>query len=185
MAEGLEPIVFLLGPSGAGKSTLGRWLAEDCRFHHIEIDRFEGDGIDLVGLRPEWNAFYLNDDATSLASSIRDRVSNVGAAGAVLSFNSMLLLDPRAIQAAERQGIRTIILYGTAADCLQAFLRREEAMQRGLDQVHWLRHNAHAYIAHSRTEYSPNRLRTFVSGKHRARNELVAEVQSRLGAPTP
>ena len=165
---------------------MGRWLAEDCGFHHIEIDRFEGDGIDLVGLRREWNAFYLDDDATSLASSIRDRVSNVGAAGAVLSFNSMLLLDPRAIAAAERQGIRTIIVYGPAADCLQAFLRREEAMPRGLDQAHWLRHNAYSYIAHSLTEYSPHRLQTFVSGRHRARHELVAEVQSRLAwAPTP
>ena len=181
MREEFAPIVFLLGPSGAGKSTLGRWLAEDCGFHHIEIDRrVEGDGIDLAGLRPEWDAFYLNGEVTGLASSIRDRVSNVGATGAVLSFNSMLCLDPRTIQAAERQGIRTFILYGSAADCLHTFLRREEAMRSGLDQAHWLRNNAQTYIEHSRTEYSPYRLRTFVMGKHRVRNEIVAEVQTRL-----
>ena len=181
MQEEFEPIVFLLGPSGAGKSTLGRWLAEDCRFHHIEIDRrFEGDGIDMAGLRPKWDAFTLNVEVTSLALSIRDRASDVGATGAVLSFNSMLCLDPRTIQAAERQGIRTIILYGSADDCLQSFLHREATMRSGLDQAHWLRNNARTYIEHSRTEYSPYRLRTLVLGKHRQRNELVAEVRTRL-----
>ena len=53
-----RPLVFLLGPSGAGKSTLAQWLAEDVAFLHMEIDRFpNGNGIDLAGLRMEWDAF--------------------------------------------------------------------------------------------------------------------------------
>ena len=134
----------------------------------------------MAGLRPEWDAFYLNGEVTSLASSIRNRVSDVGADGAVLSFTSLLCLDPRTIQAAERQGIRTIILYGSAADCLHSFVHREEATRSGLGQAHWLQYNAQTYLEHSQTEYSPYLLRTFVMGKHRARDELVAEVQTRL-----
>lgn len=179
--ENRQPIVFLLGPSGSGKTTLGRWLAEDLRFLHLEIDRWpEGDGIDLAGLRAEWDAFLGSGQADNLAAAIRDRVSEAGRRGAVLSFSSMLLLDPDLIRAAERHGIRAFVLYGTAADCMQAFLNREQATGRGLDQEHWRRNNTHTYIAYSGTEFAPDRLEAFSSGIPRGRHDLVAEVQRKV-----
>lgn len=53
-------IWLILGLSGTGKSSFGQWLAAERGFLHLEIDPPAGDGIDLEGLRPEWNEFYVN-----------------------------------------------------------------------------------------------------------------------------
>jgi len=175
------PIVFLLGPSGSGKTKLGEWLAADLDILHLEIDRWpNGDGIDLEGLRREWDAFLESGQPAQLAAAVQDRVMQAGKKGAVLTFPSVLVLDPDLIRAAERQGIRSLVLYATGAECLRAFLDRERATGRGLGQDHWIQNNAGPYIAYSREEFAPHRLAVFASGERRKRAELVAEVKGRL-----
>jgi len=154
----VKPIIFLLGPSGSGKSTVAKWTSEDLRFLHIEIDRFpEGDGIDLEGLRNEWSAFYDSRQVSNLAAAVRDRVTKDGTEGAVLSFPSRLVLSVEHIEAGEQQGIRTVILYGTEAECLDAFLGRERKLSRGLDEDHWIKNNAFCYASFNRPQFSKYR----------------------------
>jgi len=176
-----KPIVFLLGPSGSGKTQLAVWVAEDLGFVNIEIDRWpEGDGIDLEGLRNEWNAFNLGQPA-ELASKIRKR-ANGGQKqnGAVLSFPSKLVLPISIIENAESQGFRFFILYGTGAACLDAFLRRERQTRRELSADHWILNNARSYAEFSRPEFSKYRLMALGPSRHRTRGNLVAEVKRRL-----
>lgn len=174
------PILFLLGPSGSGKTKLGGWLAEDLQMLHLEIDRWpHGDGIDLEGLRREWDAFLETGQSANLSVAVRDRVRQAGANGAVLSFPSTLVLDPVLIRAAEQRGIRSLVLYGTGAECLRAFLGRE-GTGRGLGQDHWVQNNGGPYIAYSREEFAPYRLDVFASGEHRERVHLVADVRNRV-----
>ena len=151
----LAPIVFLLGPSGSGKTTLACWLAEDLRFLHIEVDRWpEGDGVDLAGLRREWDAFVEFGKVGDLAAVIGERVCVAPKDGAVLSFPSTLVLPIALFEAAETHGIRLLVLYGTGAECLAAFLQRERDLGRGLDANHWVVNNARTYAEFIRPEYS-------------------------------
>ena len=145
--------MFLLGPSGAGKSKLSEWVAEDTGFLHIEIDRWpDGDGIDLAGLRNDWNTYLESGDPSRLAAAIRKRIRNARKQGAILSFPSTLVLAVPQMKAAEEHGIRPIVLYGTDADCLGAFLRREAELGRGLATDHWVQNNARTYAQFSRPE---------------------------------
>ena len=90
------PLIFVLGPSGAGKSQLGIWLADDLHLLHMEIDRWpKGDGIDLEGIRAEWNAYYLDGSITPLASLLRSRAAKADRAGTVLTFPGGLVLPHR------------------------------------------------------------------------------------------
>src|SRR5438105_10648738 len=140
-----KPIVFFLGPSGSGKTQLAGWVAEDLRFNHIEIDRWPEDGINLEELRKEWDAFLESGQAADLASAIRNRVEEARMDGAILSFPGRLVLPTPRIEAAKGQGIRSLILYGTGAECLKAFLQRERQAGRGLDANFWIHNNAQAY----------------------------------------
>jgi adenylate kinase family enzyme len=54
---------LILGPSGVGKSDFGGWLHTELNWLHLEIDRSDGDGIDLNALRPEWDAFLKQNNA--------------------------------------------------------------------------------------------------------------------------
>jgi hypothetical protein len=81
---------------------------------------------------------------------------------------------------AEGQGVGFVILYGTRADCLEAFLRRERQTGRGLNADHWILNNAGNYAQISRPEYSKYRLMGFNQSRHRVRGDLVAEVKRRL-----
>jgi hypothetical protein len=176
-----KPIVFLLGPSGSGKTQLAEWVAKDLQFVHIEIDRWpEGDGIDLAGLRKEWDAFLGSGQATDLASAICTRVNGARKDGAILSFPSNFVLPTPLMEAAEEQGLRFLILYGTGAECLEAFLRRERQTGRGLDADHWILNNAGTYAEFSRPEFSTHRLMGFEQSRHRVRGDLVAEAMRRL-----
>jgi len=177
-----EPILFLLGPSGTGKSTIARWVAEDLHFLHLEIDRYpDGDGIDLENLREEWNAF-CDGQLHPIASELRRRVHSARCSGAVVSFPSRLVLSLGQLLAAQSIGIRSVILYGTAAECISAFIRREKESGRGLTASHWRRNNESEYLQFSRPEFAPFRLTAFVSGEHLSRSDLIAKVKDRLAA---
>ena len=175
------PILLILGPSGAGKSTVAGWLQTDCNYLWLEIDRFgEGDGIDLAGLRAEWDAFWLRGDPSGMAAELRRRASGK-VAGVVLSFPSNVVPAPEQIQAAEKVGITTIVLYGTGAECLDAFLARERLSRRGLDEEHWISNNSVAYARLSGVAYRRHRLPVFDSGRFRTKEVLIAEVTERAG----
>ena len=173
-------IILLLGPSGSGKTTLGSWLAEDLGMLHLELDRPEADGIDLEGLRPEWDALIDTGQPADLASVIRGRAARAGRQGAVLTFTSLMILNVAVIHAAEQTGIRSLVLYGTREECLAAFLRREQATARGLTREYWEEHNDASLIQFSRAEFAPHRVSTFVKGERRTRADLVADVRTRL-----
>ena len=178
------PVVFLLGPSGVGKSTLGAWVREDLRFLHLEIDRWDGahgDGIDLEGLRTEWNTFCHGGEASPLAAAIRERIVAACRRGAVLTFASPLVLSPAQIALLARFGISVLVLYGSGAECLQAFLEREGTSGRGLPLEHWMFHNAASHAKFSLSEYAPYRIMAFHDGRFRTREALVDEVRKRAG----
>ena len=181
IGAGPGPILFLLGPSGAGKSTLAAWVAEDLGLTHFEIDRYpDGDGIDLAGLRPEWDAFLARGQVAGLAAAIRDRAARERGRGAVLSFPSNLVLPVPHMQAAEAAGIRCLVLFGTREECLGPFLRRERGLGRGLDVGHWLYNNAGPQAAWAGPDYATYRLAGFAGPDHRTRPDLVTEVRRRL-----
>jgi adenylate kinase family enzyme len=107
MSDG--PLIFILGPSGAGKSTIGQWLAEDLYLLHIEVDRWpDGDGIDLAGIRTEWN-LYINGSTSPLVSVLSSRVLQAAKSGAVLTFPGTLVLPPELITASSEAGITTVV----------------------------------------------------------------------------
>jgi hypothetical protein len=167
-----------------GKTTLGSWLRDDLDFLHLEIDRWDsgrGDGIDLEGLRGEWNAFWSSGDARRLAEAIRGRVAASENRGAVLTFASPLVLTLQQISAAADVGIRVLILFGSEAECLESFLRRENASGRRLDANHWRLNNAGSYARFRLPEYGPYRVMAFQDGRFRDRETLVAEVRGRVG----
>jgi len=185
MARDKGPIVFLLGPSGVGKSTLGQWLAEDSALLSLEIDRFpRGDGIDAEGLRKEWDSFFSGGSPAPLVAAIRSRVAEAKAAGAVLSFPSRLVLNASRLHELRDLGVTSLVLYGTAAACLNAFLEQEKMLKRVAGDLveFWFSQNRHSYFEFSRPEFAPFRVVAFQKDKRVSRADLVAEVQQRAAA---
>jgi len=181
MCPSRSPLVFLLGPSGSGKSTLGAWLASDLDFRHVEVDRWSAsDGIDAEGIRSQWNGFLFGGNAQPLADFIRRRSAATWHRGTVLSFPSTLVLALDHFRALAQEEVRLIILWGTEAECMQAFLQREAETGRRLDAEHWRQHNQNVFSAFSQPAFQPWRLLVFEDRGHRPRNVLVAEVQGRL-----
>jgi hypothetical protein len=171
------PISFLLGPSGAGKSFIGSHLGSVRDYLHLEIDQFPSDGIDTAALRAEWDEFLLSCNATPIAAELRRRVADSCKRGAVVSFPSRLTLSVAQIEAARLQGISVAILYGSAADCIGAFLARENQNGRGLKIDHWLSNNADAYLSFSWPEFAQFRIPVFdARGKRRKADAVARDV---------
>ncbi len=160
----LPSALLVLGPSGAGKSTLGTWLVEDLNLLHHEIDQWPPvDGVDLAGIRTEWDLFLRERSAGPLAKILAMQAAAVGRNGTVLTFPSTLLLRVPWLESARTSDIHAVVLYGSRPECLYAFLSREEATGRRLSVGHWVDHNESIHAGYSRPEYSRWRLPTFES----------------------
>lgn len=169
-------LILLLGPSGTGKSTLAAALSLSSNRLHIELDQWQADGVDIAGLRREWDEFYQGQRAEALSRELTSRAAVGGYQGVILSLPSLVVLPIPLIEHALRCGISTVILYGSGADCLAAFLRRPSTGERSLNANYWIACNASAYMTHSRPEYIPYRIEVFRNGKHRAIEELLSEI---------
>jgi hypothetical protein len=74
-----------------------------------------------------------------------------------------------------------LVLYGTGAECMAAFLQRERALGRGLGVDHWISNNAQSYAAFSAPYLAPYRVSAFGRGRFRDRAALVTEAKERAG----
>lgn len=139
----------------------------------------EGDGIDISGLRPEWTEFFDNrGSAQNLCEAVGVRREK-SHAGAVLTFSSLLVLDRNRIQAANQVGIRPIYFYGTAADCISAFVNRERHTGRNHTVDYWVGFNRDTYIEISKPEHAPYRIRVFNdAGSRKPHSEVFAVLNS-------
>jgi adenylate kinase family enzyme len=171
-------IFFLLGPSGVGKSSFGKYLKHSHGWMHLEIDQYPNDGVDIHRLRKEWNLFYNNHDSTSLVNNLHQRLIAADCSNCVLTFPSNLILSHQHIKSCSSV-IHICYLYGSAAHCINTFLKRDHENKRYLDFNHWLSNNKESYIEISKPIFEPFRLHVFIhDGSHRPFDEIYADVLS-------
>jgi gluconate kinase len=169
-------ILLILGPSGAGKSCYGSWLASAQGWLHYEIDRHPDDGIDLNGLRSEWDIFLRDANAQPLAAILQQRLRSTSKIHAVLTFPSNLILRPGHIQAAAQAGMQAIYLSGSESNCITAFLNREG--QKSLTPEHWMANNLGIYLEISKPEYDPYKIEVFTeSGDRKPHAEVFVALR--------
>lgn len=179
----MEKALLIFGPSGVGKSTVSKWLSEDLGLLLFEGDLWrekEIDGIDANDLRVEWNAFWEGKQPSPLYKMLIKRAKGKGKNGAILSLPSIipnidLLMD------AVRIGFSIAVLYGTGADCMNAFLEEQKKHNKEQSITHWIYHNAQSYAEMSSPEFELYRISTFVNGQRKSRAELVKEVSEKIG----
>lgn len=171
----VPPVILVTGPSGVGKSTISQWVAADLQFIHYEMDLWHVNGIDVHGFRQDWNVFFHQLDPAPLSKVIRMRVAEASCSGAVLSFPSNVIFTRKRINAAMSVGIRTVVLYGSARQCIDAFLDRERTNGRGLSIERWHRFNARVHARYGRSEYDDVRVEAFrPDGSRWPREDIVA-----------
>ncbi len=159
------------------------WIAEDLGFLPIEIDLWSGNGIDVHGLRHEWDCFSQSLDPVPLASILRDRIVAAGRSGVVLSFPSTTIFTREKIEAARHVGIYTAILFDVGQHSIDSFLKREQTNGRGLDEEHWHLHNDHALAVYGGPDYIGCRFDAFCAkGFHRPRADIVNAIATWLDA---
>ena len=186
LGGGIPAHLFLLGPSGAGKSTVAAALAARRGYLHLELDRYpDGDGIDLAGIRSQWDSFRHGRDPSALVAELSRRAAASGAGACALSFPSGYVLPPGHVAAAQAHGVDVRILYGSAAACIGAFLDREAASGRGLDADWWMRNNDRSYLLLSRPEFAARRLEVFASDGAHLPLERVVEALCGPAARVP
>lgn len=169
-------IWFILGPSGTGKSSFGEYLAKIKNWYHLEIDQFDKNGIDIHGLRQDWDAYCYKHDPSGLLKEIERRAKESGKFNCILTFPGNLVLSTDHISAVS-DNIKIIYLYGSAARCITAFLKREQEMHRKLGLDHWITYNYATYIKMSEPEFEANRVYVWThNGERRRHEDIFAEI---------
>jgi hypothetical protein len=166
------PIV-LGGPSGSGKSCLGKFLDENGSLH-LEADLRDADGIDSLGLRDAWDAFYLRYDPVPLSQAMEGRRLAAQRNRVVLGLPSTPL-SPAHLQ--KTAGVLLIrFLAGPAVACLLSFLTREaggRATQVQL-QAFWEHHNKAIMAALESPDYAGFILEAFETDGRRITVDVLA-----------
>lgn len=161
------------GPSGAGKSEFGKHL-QACGWLHLEADQFPKDGINELGLRNEWNAFWNDSKPQNLADALKSRAK--GRKGVVLSLPSVAIPSIELIAQCE-QGLKIRFLWGDPRYCLSSYLDRERKSGRGLTPSLWDANNRRVYEQLSSSGYHRYLVDAFDTNGARLSN---AEVQEKL-----
>jgi shikimate kinase len=172
----LDTIWFVLGPSGTGKSSFGEYLANNKDWYHLEIDQFDKDGIDIHGLRQDWDAYFCKREPSGLLKELEKRTKDSGKFNCVLTFLGNLVLSTDHISAVA-DNIKIIYLYGSAARCITAFLKREKETHRNLGLDFWITNNCASYIKMSEPEFEANRVYVWTNnGERRQHEDIFAEI---------
>jgi shikimate kinase len=170
---------FILGPSGVGKSSFGQYLAQEKNWLHLEIDQFPNDGINIHQLREPCDNFYHKKDSSSLVAELTQRVTSQGKAGGVATFPGNFVLFQEHITAC-RSLIAIFYLYGSAEQCINAFLKREQETGRNLSLDHWMGNNYSTHPIMSDHIFEHNRVNVFThEGSRRADLDVFAELSAR------
>jgi hypothetical protein len=176
----MQKVILIFGPSGSGKSTVGEKLAKNQNFLHYEVDRSDGvDGIDFYDIRIQWDQFLIKSQPKPLFEIGVQRAREAGKNGIVFSFPS-LIPDAELIKQAEQEGLHSVILYGTAEECLMAFRKREQETGRNLPIEHWLANNARSFIIMGFREFAEFRVSTFVEGNRKKLSLIIHEILIRM-----
>ena len=178
MGKRRKKIWFILGPSGVGKSSFGEHLSSEGWFY-LEIDQFDKnsvtspDGIDAYNLRAQWDAYYHEHDPAEL---IRELDKRSKAADCVLTFpGNLILVQDHIAAAADKATI--IYLYGSAAHCTAAFLKREQETRRLLGLDHWMTYNCASHLKMSEPVFDDNRIHVFTNdGTRKPHGEVFKEI---------
>jgi hypothetical protein len=80
-------IIGIGGPSGVGKSCFCRFLQKK-GWLYLEADQDETDGIDELGIRAPWDAFFNDGQNQPLAEELSNRMADGGNSGVVLALPS-------------------------------------------------------------------------------------------------
>jgi hypothetical protein len=121
---------------------------------HLEIDSssieglgsYHTEGIDLHNLRREWELFYRQERGDPLVEEITRRHKASNRKGAVMSFDSTIVLSLHHIKNLP-QGVKVIYLFGERQFCIDSFLQREEKLRRGYGLTTWEPCNSSIYAA--------------------------------------
>jgi len=172
--------VFILGPSGIGKSSFGEYITQAKSWLHLEVDQFpNSDGIDIHKLREPWDRFFFKKDPQDLVDELTKRVTSEKRAGCIVTFPGGVVLSPEHIRMC-RESIGIFYLYGSAAQCINAFLAREEETGRCLSLEHWLTNNYETYLKMSNPAFEQSRVHVFThTGNRRSHQDIFSELEKR------
>jgi len=176
----VSPVALVIGLSGAGKTQACEWMVHE-GFLHLDGDVRDQNGIDLLGIRSEWNQFWNGGNPQNLAAVLRERAEEAKAAGALLSLPSTALFTSDRLTSARDVDLRTIMLFGPPADCIRAFLKREQKMRKPMSEADWHSNNDHVYDRYVDPVFDIVRLNAFKPDHSRwSREELVNILKARL-----
>jgi len=168
-------IIFVLGPSGVGKSDLAKALARKLDYEFYEVDQYPADGIDVHGLRREWDEFWLNVRPESLVDLLCGRAAAARKTGIVVGFPSMLTLRGAHLRALNGK-VRVVYLVGTEEQCRSAFLAREQKTGRRPDAAHWNRNNKAMFDFLKTPEAKPYIVAAFDDNDRRSTEQILADI---------
>lgn len=178
----IHSILFLLGPSGSGKTFFAEYLDHEHDWLHLPVDCLEADGIDIHGLKKEWDKYFLNLDPKPLTNVLHKRGMDAGKKHIVISFAGNLIECLMPEHMAVLSGlILPMILSGEAKLCKAAFLRREAKTGRNLSQQHWHQNNDRLFKNLKAPHIAPYTVEVFrPDGSFRPCVELYDELMNKL-----